>query len=217
LKATDTIRVLLAVGSSREAGWLPGAFEDKDSIEIVGVLENAREVLQGARERDPHVLVLSWDLPDIEPLFLLRQLRRLPQLRTVLLIGDVEPEVLTSAVSLGAAAALDSAVGPEVLSRCIRSVVDGEYWFGRDLTRTFVESIADGQSRPSPVADTYSRLTPRETDVMQAAARGKTNREIARELKLSEHTVKQHLKQVFGKLEVSSRVELVLRVARSGR
>jgi two-component system nitrate/nitrite response regulator NarL len=178
----------------------------------------ARETLECVRELAPDVLLLDWELPDTDILFLLRQLRRRQETHTVLLVDGVRSEDLTDAASLGASAALDRNVDAGVVVRCVHSVVEGEYWFQRGLTRALLDAVPDApKAGRAGMANAGGRLTPRETDVMQAVARGKTNREIAGELKLSEHTVKQHLKQVFGKLDVSSRVELVLRIAKPSR
>lgn len=212
----EAIRVLLALGpTSHRAHNLGVWLDDQDGIEVTGTSRTARETMQSVREVGPHVLLLSWDLPDTDILFLLRQLRKRYDTRTVLLVDDVSDEQLTGAVSLGAAGALDQAVDPETLVRCIRAVVDGEYWFQRDLTRSLLDSISESGVEPAATESPDPRLTPRETDVMRALARGQTNREIASSLGMSEHTVKQHLKSVFGKLGVSSRVELVLRMTQS--
>lgn len=216
MKGAEAIRVLLALGTANQRAHSLGDWlEDQPGIEIAGTSRTGRETIQCVRELGPDVLLLNWDLPDSDILFLLRQLRKRHETRTVLLIGDVSFEDLIGAVSLGAAGALDQAVDPETLARCIRAVVEGEYWFQRGLTRSLLDSISRPVVEAAPAESPDPRLTPRETDVMRALARGQTNREIASSLGMSEHTVKQHLKSVFGKLGVSSRVELVLRVTQS--
>lgn len=214
---SGTARVYLATSDSRFARGFERALDSEEFVELVGTSRTARDMLQSVRELGPDILLLDWDLPDVDVLFLLRQLRKRQDLRTILLTSDVEGGTLTEAVALGAAGALNLRTPTDVLVKCVRGVFAGEYWFPRDVTRTLLDAIPDTGEKPEPGANADARLTPRETDVMQAVARGKTNREIAEELKMSEHTVKQHLKRVFGKLEVSSRVELVLRVAGRGR
>ena len=214
----DKTRVLLAIEDPDVSHPMARALGDEPSIEVVGVRKTAGDAVRVVRSLKPDVAVLSSELPDMDVLALLKQLSKRRATHTILLVSDVANEDLTQAVLLGAAGALDRGVSARVLVKCIQSVVDGEYWFPRELTRALVESMREGSGpKRARVVDLTERLTPRETDVMQAAARGKTNREIAEELRMSEHTVKQHLKQVFGKLHVSSRVELVLRVARSGQ
>lgn len=216
-RQTRSIRVLLAPGESRSGRLLAHALENEASIDFMGVCETARDTLQSVRELSPDVLLLDWDLPGADIRFLLRQLRKRQDLRTVLLTGRVFAQDLVDAVALGAAGALAPDSRAEILVKCIHLVAAGEYWFQRRLTRVFIDSIPDTPETDDRDRVTDERLTPRETDVMQAVARGKTNREIAEELGMSEHTVKQHLKRVFGKLEVSSRVELVLRVTGHSR
>lgn len=219
VNGAEAIRVLLALGPmSHRAHSMGVRLDDQHGIEVAGTARTARETLQSVRELSPDVLLLSWNLQDTDILFLLRQLRKRHETRTVLLIaGEASAEDLTGAVSLGAAGALNEDVDPDTLVRCIRAVVDGEYWFQRDLTRSLLDSISESESGAElPATELRDpRLTPRETDVIRALARGQTNREIASALGMSEHTVKQHLKSVFGKLGVSSRVELVLRMTQS--
>jgi two-component system nitrate/nitrite response regulator NarL len=210
----DVARVLLAVADRQFGRSLARDFEQDPSVELIGVCQTARDALRSVRDLWPDVLLVDWDLPDSDAFFLLKQLKQ-QDIRTVLLIRGVGRPELTEAVSLGAAGALDRAVDPQIMVRCLHAVLDGEFWFQRDLTRALLASMPEQAEERGHPREAGSRLTPRERDVMRGVARGKTNREIAEELKVSEYTVKQHLKQVFGKLRVSSRVELVLRIARS--
>jgi two-component system nitrate/nitrite response regulator NarL len=209
----DGIRVLLAIGEAGLARSILRDLQGAGILDVVGSVDTAREALVAIREFGPDVLLLGQDLPDADAAVMLRQLRKRPDVRTVLVTSNASDDDLTEAASLGAVGVLEGRFSRELLLKCLRAIVEGEFWFSRGLTRALVDSIPDEPPAGGHLPGS-DLLTPRETDVMQAAARGKSNREIARELRVSEHTVKQHLKQVFGKLEVSSRVELVLRVAR---
>jgi DNA-binding NarL/FixJ family response regulator len=88
---------------------------------------------------------------------------------------------------------------PEVLLKCIRSVCEGDYWVGSNVLTQF------GQLQGSSVI-----LTPREAEVVSAIKAGKSNKEIATRLSISEETVKRHLSNIYAKLGVSSRLELAM-------
>jgi DNA-binding NarL/FixJ family response regulator len=192
------IRVMVADdhGLIREAIRL--ALEPDPDVQIVAEAERGEEVLPRVRQTQPDVVLLDIKMPGMEGLEVLRRLRaECPQVKVAMLSAIDEPEVAAEALQRGAVAYLGKRIDPLALGPTIHQIADGTI-----TTETF------GLSAPS--ANDSARqagLSPRETQMLQRLADGRSNREIARELWLSEHTVKYHLTNVYRKIGVKGRTE----------
>jgi DNA-binding NarL/FixJ family response regulator len=192
------IRVLVADdhGLIREAIRL--ALGPERDIEIVGEAERGDEVLARVRESRPHLLLLDIKMPGLDGLEVLDRVRtEHPNLKIAMLSAIDEPQVAEQALHRGAVAYLGKRIDPAALASTIRQIMDGQIsmeTFG--LAR---KTIAG--SGPDP------GLSPREVEILKRVAAGRSNREIAQELWLSEHTVKYHLTNVYRKLGVSGRTD----------
>lgn len=113
------------------------------------------------------------------------------------------------AFSAGAAGYCNALAVPELLRQVAAVVEQGGLWVGQDLVKRLFGAISARADR-SAQANTLSELSPRETQVAQAVARGATNKEIARAMSITERTVKAHLSAVFEKLGVRDRLQLSL-------
>jgi DNA-binding NarL/FixJ family response regulator len=145
-------------------------------------------------------------------------LRRLPpasDLKVILLTEEKDPDVLVRALILGARGVLSRGARPESVLRGARAVLAGELWFPRGVTRALRDQILARTEPRQLVAGLGHALTPREADVVGGVSRGRANREIAAELGISVQTVRHHLKAIFGKVHVSSRLELALLVTQN--
>ncbi len=125
----------------------------------------------------------------------------------ILTTADAEAEVLT-AIEAGALGYVCKTSRREEFLEAIRRVAHGEAWIPPHLTRRLLAHF-----KPRPVSEA---LTSREQDVLSLLARGRSNREIAHELGISDITVRTHVSHVLGKLGVSNRVEAVLHALRDG-
>ncbi len=199
------IRVLVADdhGLIREAIRL--ALGPERDIEIVGEAERGDEVLVRVRESRPNLLLLDIKMPGLDGLEVLDRVRaEYPNLKTAMLSAIDDPQVAEQALQRGAVAYLGKRIDPAALASTIRQITDGQIsmeTFG--LAR---KTIAG--SGPDP------GLSPREAEILKRVAAGRSNREIARELWLSEHTVKYHLHRC-GAVRVRARDRRqVLRLAR---
>lgn len=100
---------------------------------------------------------------------------------------------------------------------CVEHVRKGSIWAGKEVSDIFLETFRSLPAPSAPLTGDVKSLTKRELQVVQCAARGKSNRTIASELFLSEHTVKNYLFRAFEKLGVSSRVELLFHLTLQGK
>src|SRR5258708_5522165 len=100
----------------------------------------------------------------------------------------------------------------EMLCKCIRAVGGGQIWANLSQQRFIIEALAMGQPQPIKGANGANLLTKREDELVRLVAEGLTNREISRQLGLTEHTVRNYLFRIFNKLGTSNRLELALYV-----
>jgi two-component system, NarL family, nitrate/nitrite response regulator NarL len=141
---------------------------------------------------------------------ILKELRvAVPKTRTVMLVDSGERKLVVEAFRRGARGVFCRNDPIKMLARCVHKVYDGQLWVNGPQLEFLLETLATApatrliDSRGAPL------LSNREQDVVRWLAEGHTNREIARELKLSENTIKNYLFRVFNKLGMSSRVEVV--------
>ena len=183
----------------------------QDGIEVTGEAADGREAVRLAAELDPDVLLLDLKLPALDGIGVLRELQaRGIRARVLVLTSAVEPALTTLAVRAGAAGLVYKDIDPDALVRAVRAVHDGHLLLAPEAARLVV-----GQGN-GPAAG-LAALTPREREVLALVADGRSNREIARQLHVSEKTVKAHVSAVLAKLGVADRTQAAVLAVRHGR
>jgi DNA-binding NarL/FixJ family response regulator len=137
--------------------------------------------------------------------------------RTIVLTAAIEKAEIVKALQLGARGIVLKEVATDLLFKSIRCVMRGEYWVGRESVADLVQTLqslsaSDGRDRGRGA---YG-LTKREQQIVHQVVTGLTNRDIARQLGISEDTVKHHVTNVFNKVGVSTRLELALFAVHKG-
>lgn len=213
LKRTG-ISVLIANPDSMARELLMGALKRHRQFHVVDSATSAHDLLKAVQSKDIDVVLITATLADgpLSGFGALRQIRESsPDVKTVILLNGPERNLVVDAFRAGARGvfALSSSTFKS-LCRCVESVHVGQIWANSSELSEVMEAFA--QLAPMRVvnADGMRLLTKREEDVVRLVAEGLQNRDIAKELNLSEHTVKNYLFHIFDKLGVSSRVELVL-------
>lgn len=169
--------------------------------------------LQLAKREKPQIVVIGAALDESSGsgFALAREIRaQLPATKIILLLDSAERTSVVEAFRAGAHGVFCRTEPVRMLIKCIQCVHQGQVWAGSAELRYLIEAL----TRPALAdfrSESGARLTARELDVVRLLAEGLTNREIARRLKLTEHTIKNYLFRIFDKLGVSSRVEVVLR------
>ena len=186
--------------------------EAEPGMRIVGEAADGEETVRLVRQLNPQVLLLDLSLPKLTGLEALRELSKLGiQTRTIVLTAAIEGEQIVEALQLGAHGIVLKHSALQLLLKSIRCVNDGQYWVGQEGVSDLIQALR--RTMPSPSTPSPGRdfgLTPRERQVIALVGAGYTNKDLARELSISENTAKHHLTNVFDKLGVSNRLELVL-------
>jgi DNA-binding NarL/FixJ family response regulator len=158
----------------------------------------------------PDVLLVEFStLGDLAPAMLPALLRLQSAPRILFLCTSCTPELLLSFIRLGACGCILETDPPAVMARAVRSVHEGDTWFGRSSLLLALRSLVSTVPRITHQPD-KARLTAREREIYALIGRGMTNKEIARHLDISELTVKTHLHRVYVKLEKSGRYKALL-------
>jgi NarL family two-component system response regulator LiaR len=206
------IRVLIADDHAVVRRGLRTFLELQDEIEVVGEAEDGEQALAEAERLDPDVVLLDLVMPRVDGLAALHGLReRSPRSRVIVLTTFLDDDKLLPAVRAGAAGYLLKDVEPKQLVGAIRTVHAGDALLHPAAAARVMAELVES-SRPTPA----SLLTPRETEVLALIARGQPNKVIARELGVSEKTVKTHVSHVLGKLGVTDRTQAALYAVREG-
>ncbi len=213
------IRILIADSQPLFRTGLRRALEAEADLGVVGETGDGDEAVELARSLGPDLLLLDPEMPRTDGLEALERLNGLDKtLSTILLTASLDHARLVEAVRLGVRGVVSKDASSELLLKAIRSVLAGQYWLGReevaDVVRTLLRTSPDlngrngrkGRNGRTPAAP----LTPREREVVSSVLQGLSNREIATRLSVSEDTVKHHLTNIYDKLGLSSRVELVV-------
>lgn len=207
---TETVHVLVADSGPIQSQLLTRALKGRREFQVSAVdLETT--ALYTFMKSNPVdvVLVAGNQLPDLS---LLRWLRvTYPDVAPVLLAEDDDRELVVNALRAGAKGIFLFARTPfPMLCKCIHCVFQGEIWLNSRQMNFVLEALSDVPTLRVVSSTGRSLLTPREEQVVALVADGLTNRAVASELGLSEHTVKKYLLRIFDKVGISSRVELVL-------
>ena len=187
-------------------------------IELVGEATNGEEALQLTAEHQPHVVLMDLQMPVMDGLTAIEQLgQRHPQVAVIILTTYNEDEMMLRGLQLGARGYLLKDTERETLLNTIRAAARGESLFKPDVVqRALSVQAATPSAKQTTSSPDAIQLTPRELEVLQAAATGERNKEIALRLSISSRTVKAHLTSVYNKLGVDSRAAAVAIAAQKG-
>ncbi|TVL90700.1 response regulator transcription factor [Streptomyces sp. SAJ15] len=208
----DTIRVLLVDDHQVVRRGLRTFLEVQDDIEVVGEASDGDEGVAAAEELRPDVILMDVKMPGTDGIEALRRLREAGSRARVLIVTSfTEQRTVVPALRAGAAGYVYKDVDPEALAGAIRSVHAGHVLLQPEVAGALLsqEEANGGHGRGNT-------LTEREREVLALIADGRSNREIARALVLSEKTVKTHVSNILMKLDLADRTQAALWAVRHG-
>jgi NarL family two-component system response regulator LiaR len=208
----EPIRVLIVDDHTVVREGLRAFLGLQEGIEVAGEAADGGAAVEAALRLRPDVILMDLVMPRLDGVAAMRSLRgSLPDARVIVLTSFLDDDKLLPALRAGAAGYLLKNAEPREVVRAVRAAHAGEALLDPVVAARLVETLAaDGAEEP------LDRLTPREREVLVLIGRGFPNKRIARELELSEKTVKTHVGHVLAKLGVSDRTQAAVVAVRAG-
>lgn len=200
----SAIRVMIADDHSLIREGLRQLLEFDGSIKVVGEAANGVECLENLKKYDPEVLLLDINMPEMNGIEVLKKLKQdQSTVKVLILTVHNELDYLMNAVDIGVEGYIMKDSESSELKKAIRAVRDGENYIQPSLIPALNNRLMNRDIDKDRVAS----LTNRELEVLIQVANGMFNKEIATNLNISERTVKNHISNIFKKIEVSDRTQ----------
>ncbi|MGD2143810.1 MAG: response regulator transcription factor [Anaerolineae bacterium] len=211
----ESIRVLLADDHAVVREGTRELLDREEGIEVVAEASDGRQAVQLAIKECPDVVVMDFAMPELNGIEATRQIKAVsPGIAILVLTAYDSNQYIFAFLEAGAAGYLLKDVHVDELVEAIRAVHGGESILHPAIARKVINRFAQSEKAPVAAGSSLDQLTDRELEVLRLAAKGMSNREIARDLTISVRTVQTHLTNIFNKMGVGSRTEAVVHALR---
>jgi len=202
-----SIRILITDDHGFMRAGLRAILESEPDLQIIGEAGNGEDAVHMAGKFQPDIILLDIGMPGMDGIEATRLVTKLAPKSQVLILSVYEDESLVrEAIKAGASGYVVKRAVEEELIAAIRAVSRGDMYIHPAVTRLLVKDLTPSAA---PNKDALASITPREREVMGYLIRGHTNRQIAEILSISIRTVEGHRANIFDKLDLKNRVELV--------
>ena len=187
-------------------------------IEIAASVDSGEDCIALVKDKQPDVVLLDMRMPNINGLSVLKILREHNlSMPIVMLTTSTEESDLLESLRAGAQGYLLKDMEPDALVIALRDIVAGKTVVAQDLAPVLARAVqGKSEEQEPPASGPFDDLTPRETEILGLLAEGQSNKAIARNLGISDGTVKLHVKAILRKLSVHSRVEAAVMAVERG-
>jgi DNA-binding NarL/FixJ family response regulator len=211
----DKIRILIAEDSTPFRQGLRSLLRSVDEVEVVGEASSGHQTIELANQLQPDVILMDLQMPGTNGIEATRQIiNASPHISILMLTMFEDDDSVFAAVRAGARGyLLKGALKAEIL-RAIRGVASGEAIFGPAIAKRLVQYFA--APHPRAPAQSFPELSEREREILGLIAQHYTNIEIAERLSLAPKTVRNHVSNVFAKLQVADRAQAIIRAREAG-
>jgi DNA-binding NarL/FixJ family response regulator len=204
---STTIRVVIADDHPLVLSGLDHLLREHPEFTVVDRCSTGAQAIIAVGRHQPDILLLDLQLPDMDGLAVARALQTLQQPpRIVLLTAQLHEDELIEAIRLGIRGVVLKEMAAKLLLECLRRVHGGGQWLEKESASRAMAKLVHREARAREVA---TLLTPREIDVVRLIAKGLSNKEIAARLGIADGTVKIHLHNIYEKVKINRRAELV--------
>ncbi len=212
--SADAVRVLIADDDAEFRAGLRAMLEGENGVEVVGEAANGRDVIDQADRLSPDIVLMDLQMPIMNGLDATRRLvAARPHIGVVMLTMFEDDDSVFASLRAGARGYLLKGSRRADTLRAIVAVANGEAIFSASVARRMMGFFQPQQPR---TATAFPELTEREREVLALIAHGKSNGEIASELTVSLKTVRNHVSNVLGKLQVADRVQAAIPARQAG-
>ncbi|HAX71028.1 MAG TPA: response regulator transcription factor [Anaerolineales bacterium] len=188
-----------------------------DDIEIVGEAEDGATALKKIRDLEPDVILMDINMPGLNGIRVTEQiLAQHPQTRIIMLTMLEDDASIFHAMRAGARGYLLKGAEPEEVLSVIRAVAEGQALFGPAIATRLIQYFKELSAKPAVSDSLFPELTDRELELLRLIAQGLNNQEIAHKLVISPKTVRNHITNIFSKLQVADRAQAIVRAREAG-
>ncbi|WP_082084112.1 response regulator [Paenibacillus beijingensis] len=215
-----TIRLLLADDHAMVRKGLQVFLNTQSDMELVGEASNGLETLDKAAALQPDVILMDLNMPGLNGIEATKQIKAaFPNVKVIVLTSFSDQDHVLPAIRAGAKGYLLKDVEPEELARAIRRVYQGQVELHPEAAGQLMDLIAEAEPPKPPERnpDLLAELTKREQEVLRLIASGKSNKEIAEILVITEKTVKTHVSHVLNKLGMADRTQAAIYAIKYGQ
>jgi len=215
IDAPEKIKVLIVDDHQVVRQGLRTFLELQEDVLVVGEAGDGQAAIEMVRQLNPDIVLMDLVMPNLDGISATRQVKSLgTEVKVIALTSFAEDDKVFPAIQAGASSYLLKDVSPDDLVEAIRAVYRGEARLHPDIARKLMEQVA--QHAPPPRESHLEDLTEREREVVNLVAQGFSNQEIANELVISEKTVKTHVSNILGKLQLVDRTQLAIYAIKRG-
>ena len=215
IDSTGKIKVLIVDDHQVVRQGLRTFLELQEDVLVVGEAGDGQSAVEMVRQLNPDIVLMDLVMPRLDGISATRQVKSLgSDVKVIALTSFTEDDKVFPAIQAGASSYLLKDVSPDDLVEAIRAVYRGEARLHPDIARKLMEQVA--HQTPSPRESHVDDLTERELDVINLVAHGFNNQEIAKELVISEKTVKTHISNILSKLQLEDRTQLAIYAIKKG-
>lgn len=202
------IRILIADDHHVVRRGLAFFLKTQKDIEIIGEAGNGREAVELARTLKPDLILMDLVMPEMDGIQATKMIKtEMPEIKIMMLTSFSDQDHVIPALEAGASGYQLKDIEPDELIHCIKKIMSGENQLHPKATSHLLANLSNKENNERNLLE---QLTKRELDVLKEIARGKSNKEIASSLFITEKTVKTHVSNLLGKLELADRTQAAL-------
>lgn len=218
---TEKIRLLMVEDHKLLRMGLKSILEKYPMIDVVGEADTGEVALEQVKLLKPDVVLMDIGLPEMSGIQATKKIKEMyPNIKIVMLTSHTDRKEVLDSITAGASAYMLKSIKTDYMIMVIQTVKEGAIWFDPGIahivrSKNLAASSPKGSSRSAFKAE-HANLTEREYEVLKLVVDGRSNAEIADELKISEHTAKAHVCNIIQKLVVDDRTQAAVKAIKDG-